>query len=214
MSKMIDISLPIEPSAVVWPGAPRTEIAFRRSIAGGDSSNNSNLFMNCHTGTHVDAPFHFIEGGDGVEGLSLEKMNGPAHVVDVGEAENITKEVLEACWPCKDTIKRVLFKTRNHKIWDKSGTDFDRSFCAVTESGARWLLRKNLFLIGIDYLSIQCYGDSPIVHRLLLEAKVVLLEGLYLNHVVPGVYELLCMPLNLKGRDGAPARVALRTLDP
>lgn len=208
--KMIDISVPITPDMPVWPGAPKTEFQWRRSMAKGDRSNNSNFFMNIHSGTHVDAPLHFFAKGKGVEELSLETMMGPVHLLDFSREKEITMGGLESLWPSSEKVERLLLKTRNSGFWEKKAEEFTENFCALREDQARWLLQKGVRLIGIDYLSIQCYKDTPIVHRLLLEAEVVIIEGLDLSKVSAGKYDLFCLPLKLVGLEGAPARVLLR----
>ena len=208
---MIDISLPIAPDSVVWPGASKTEISFRRSMAKGDKSNNSNLFMNCHTGTHVDAPLHFINGGESVDQLPLEAMIGEAFVFDLSEKKEIGVEDFEKAWP-KEGTKRVLIKTSNSKLWREQPSTFIENYIALTEAPTRWLLNKGIDLVGIDYLSIQRFGDAPIVHQLLLKADVVILEGLDLSTVSSGKYELICLPLKLIGAEGAPARAVLKKI--
>lgn len=209
--KIIDISAPLSPAGVVWPGAPKTEFSWRRSMGRGDRNNNSNLLMNAHTGTHIDAPLHFFKDGEPVEKIHLSVLVGPAHVLEIENPKEITPGDLEKNWP-REKVDRVLFKTPNSILWEKYPSDFVKDYCALTEEGARWLLEKKVSLIGVDYLSVQRFGDSPIVHQLLLEAKVVLLEGLNLSAAAPGKYELTCLPLKLEGIEAAPARAILREL--
>ncbi|MDO8527418.1 MAG: cyclase family protein [Deltaproteobacteria bacterium] len=209
MQTLIDISVPITENMAVWPGAPRTEIGFRRSMAKGDKSNNSNLFMNCHTGTHVDAPLHFVADGTAVEQMLLDSMIGEAFVVDLSAHPEIETDDLEKLWP-RRPVKRVLLKTRNSALWETRSHEFVSDYCALSQKAAEWFLEKRVALIGIDYLSIQKFGDSPIVHELLLSAGVVILEGINLSDVNQGFYELFCLPLNLVGAEGAPARAVLK----
>lgn len=207
--EIIDISIPISPSMVVWPGAPKTEFSWRRSLQRGDTSNNSNLSMNCHSGTHIDAPLHFIKNGKTTEGIALGTLVGKAFVADLSDKDEIRLSDLEEVWP-EEKVDRLLFKTSNSKAWTIHPITFVKDFCALQEKETRWLLEKEIQLIGIDYLSIQKYGDSSLVHRLLLEANVVILEGLDLSKVSAGFYELVCLPLKLIGLEGAPARAVLR----
>ena len=209
--EIIDISVPISPDMVVWPGAPKPEFSWRRSIKKGDSSNNSNLSMNCHSGTHIDAPLHFVDKGGSVENVSLNILMGKTFVADLSHSKEITVLELEKLWP-NEKVDRVLFKTPNSKIWEINQTIFIKNFCALREKETRWLLEKKVRLVGIDYLSIQKYGDSPIVHQLLLEANIIVVEGLNLSKVSAGFYELVCLPLKLTGLEGAPARAILRSL--
>lgn len=177
----------------------------------GDKSNNSNFSMNCHSGTHIDAPLHFVAKGESVENVPLKILVGKTLVVDLSHRQTIAISDLEKIWP-EETVDRVLFKTPNSEIWGNNQNVFIESFCALEERETRWLLEKKIQLVGIDYLSIQKYGDSPIVHQLLLEAGVVVIEGLDLRQVSAGFYELICLPLKLVGLEGSPARAILRSL--
>ena len=120
---IIDISLPISPAMVVWPGAPKTEFSWRRSMEKGDRSNNSNFFMNSHSGTHVDAPLHFIDHGKSVEKIDLDFFVGEAFLIDLTTEKKITIDLLQKNWPTKK-IDRLLIKTNNSEIWEKNQTDF------------------------------------------------------------------------------------------
>jgi arylformamidase len=192
---------------VVYEGDPGVEVAPRLEIARGDTANVSLLSMGSHTGTHVDAPVHFIEGGATVEALPLDVLIGPALVAEVGCERLIGRRDLEAM-PL-DGQSRLLLKTRNSALW--AAGDFSRDFVALDLEGARHLTERGLRLIGIDYLSIEAFhSPGHPVHRHLLGAGVVILEGLDLSRVAPGVYELVCLPLPVRGIDGAPCRAVLR----
>lgn len=195
---------------VVWPGAPKTEFQWRRSMEKGDQSNNSNFFMNSHSGTHVDAPLHFFVQGKNVGALSLDPMVGESHVLDFSNEESITVAGLKSRWPKGEVVDRLLLKTKNSFLWEKDSPSFVENFCALREAEARWLLEKRTRLIGIDSFSIQYYKESSIVHQLLLEDEVVIIEGLNLSRVTSGKYELFCLPLKLQGLEASPARVILR----
>jgi len=204
---ILDISLPIHSRMVVYEGDPGVEIAPRLEIARGDTANVSLLSMGSHTGTHVDAPAHFIEGGATVEALPLDSLIGPALVAEVGCERLIGRRDLEPL-PL-DGQSRLLLKTRNSALW--AAGDFSRDFVALDLEGARYLTERGLRLIGIDYLSIEAFhSPGHPVHRHLLGAGVVILEGLDLGRVAPGVYELVCLPLPVRGIDGAPCRAVLR----
>lgn len=177
----------------------------------GDVSNNSNLFMNCHTGTHVDAPLHYVAEGNSIEKIPLEALVGEAFVLAISNASEILVGELEKIWP-NQKVERVLFKTPNSLLGRNRSPDFVDDYCALNESSARWLLEKKVRLIGVDYFSIQKYKHPPIIHQLLLEAEVVLLEGIDLSQAAPGKYELICLPLKLEGLEAAPARALLRRL--
>lgn len=205
---LIDISVPVSATSVVWPGAPHPVLTRRLSLEQGDPVNDSNLFMNVHTGTHIDAPLHHFGTGAAADAVSLEALVGEAWVAEVPEADALTAAVLERVWPAGGTA-RLLLKTSNSRLWTERAA-FTEAYAALTEDAARWLLGRQVRLVGIDYLSVQRFGDTPAVHQVLLGAGVVLVEGLNLSAAAPGRYELLCLPLKLPEADGAPARAVLR----
>jgi arylformamidase len=198
--EIIDISVPVRPGMVTYPGDPTVSLERVVSIANGGVCNLSRLDFGVHSGTHVDAPLHFIDGAAAVEALPLDVLVGPARVLDLTPAERLDASVFEGA----DLAERVLLKTRNSELWARDS--FADDHLALTEDGARALVDGGVGLVGIDYLSI---GDED-AHRVLLGAGVVAVEGLDLRDVEPGEYELICAPLKLVGSDGAPARVFLR----
>lgn len=204
---VIDISLPIQPDMVVYEGDPGVQITPRFQIARGDAANVSLLSLGSHTGTHLDAPAHFLDGAATLERLSLEVLVGPALVAAVNADRLISRRELERLPLAGHT--RVLLKTRNSSLWQLGR--FTRDYVALDLEGARYLVEQGIRLVGIDYLSIEAF-DAPghPVHRHLLGAGVVILEGLSLAAAEPGVYELLCLPLAVRGIDGAPCRAVLR----
>jgi arylformamidase len=206
--KIYDITVPITSDMPVWPGDPGVEISSVSTIAAGDSSNVSHLSMTAHTGTHVDAPKHFIEGGDPLDAISLQRFIGEVQVVEVMDADLITAEILEAL-PVSLSARRVLFKTRNSAVWARKEKAFQENFVALSPDGAQYLVDRKVDLVGIDYLSIAPYRQSTPTHRLLLGAGILILEGIDLSEVEPGDYFLYCLPMNLIGVDGAPARAIL-----
>lgn len=206
--KIYDISLPISPHLPVWPGDPPVEIDRLASIASGSDANVSRLACGVHMGTHVDAPLHFIDGGESVDQLALSTLVGRAHVVDVRGEATITSATLETLGITKKA-RRVLFKTDNSRLWSEGAREFRENFIALQPDAAEWLVDRGIMLVGIDYLSIAPFDDSIPTHQVLLEAGVVIVEGLNLSAVPPGRYALYCLPLTLVGSDGAPARVIL-----
>lgn len=207
--KILDISVAVSPDLPVWPGDPKIELKRFRSIAQGDTSNDSHLACSVHSGTHIDAPAHFIENGNTVERLPLDTLLGPATVVELPEADIITPEHLEA-QGLSPQIKRLLLKTQNSDLWTDPGHQFNPDFVALSSDSARWIVSKGINLVGIDYLSIQLSKDAePITHRILLDAGIIIIEGLDLRNISPGVYELICLPIKLAGSEGAPARAVL-----
>jgi arylformamidase len=194
--EIFDISVPVQPGMVTYPGDPTVKLERVSAIADGAVANISRLDFGVHTGTHVDAPLHFIDGAPGTEQLPLDVLVGPARVI---EATSLDAEGLAQA----ELTERVLFKTSNSELWSRD--EFAHDFVSLEEDGARLLVDRGVRLIGIDYLSV---GDEG-AHHVLLEAGVVAIEGLDLRGVDPGEYQLVCAPLKLVGSDGAPARVFL-----
>jgi arylformamidase len=198
--RIFDVSVPVRPEMVTYPGDPGVELERTSSIAEGAAYNISRLSFGVHTGTHVDAPVHVVADGTGVDRLPVDVLVGPATVFDATTASSLDAETLAAVGV---EGERVLLKTRNSQLW--SSPSFAEDFLALSEDAARLLVERGVRLVGIDYLSV---GDEA-THRVLLEAGVVAVEGLDLSGVEPGDYGLVCAPLKLVGCDGAPARVFL-----
>jgi arylformamidase len=209
--KVHDVTLTLRPEMPTWPGehAPRVEPLKRTSR--GDSSNVSVLTLGDHTGTHVDPPAHFIEGGAGVDALPVDVLVGPCQVIGYEGDDHISQAWLEGAGVAPG-IERLLFKTRNSLRWTEPDAGFDKDFVALDETAAHWLVRRGIRLVGIDYLSIEPFGSAKLghpVHLALLGAEVVIVEGLDLHDVKPGPYEIVCAPLPIRGGTGSPARVYL-----
>ena len=210
-----DVTVPVGNELPTWPGDPAVEIADWRSLSAGDGASVSVLSFGAHTGTHVDAPAHFIEGAAQVESLPLDVLIGEAQVIEVPDDMGIINEefVIANCTP---ETTRVLFKTRNSAFWSESEPEFHTDFTYLDLNAAQRLVEQGIRLVGIDYLSIEKYDSTNHeTHLALLSYGVVILEGLNLTDVPAGRYELICLPLRLRTTkgDGAPARVVLRTLD-
>lgn len=207
----VDVSVEVYDQLPVWPGSPA--IQFERSLAldSGDIANDTTLNFSVHTGTHIDAPLHFFPNGKSVDQISLDTLIGPAYLAEVPkDAESITLTVLEQL-ALPDGVRRLLLKTRNSNLWISGVQEFEPDFVALTVEAAQWVVNRGIEVIGIDYLSIQRFCDGPETHQILLGAEVVVIEGLNLSQVLPGQYDLFCLPLKLKGIEGAPARVVLKS---
>jgi arylformamidase len=204
----LDISAPVSPSMPTFEGDPPVDFELAKSLARGDVCNLTRIDMGAHSGTHIDAPIHFVAGGSGSEAISLDAVIGPAWVVDARDQPGaITADDLARLTiPREET--RILFRTPNSRLWEVPG--FQTSFVGLDVSAAEALVARRTTLVGIDYLSIAPFGDPTPTHRALLSAGVVVLEGLDLRAVEPGPYELVCLPLRIVGSDGAPARALLR----
>ena len=211
MSEIVDISVPLLPEMPVWPGDGDIRIVPIKRMAAGDKNNLSRLDCGVHTGTHVDAPWHFLEDGSTAEQLPLDAMIGEAFVTYLPEVDVITAETL-AQLTLPGGTTRLLLRTRNSDLWETGVTEFRKDFVALTSDAAQWLVDQGIRLIGVDYLSVHRYGDNAPTHQILLGAGIIIVEGLNLTGVAPGKYELICLPLRLNGADGAPARAVLRRL--
>jgi len=210
---LFDISAPVAPGRTpVYPGDPGLEVSSWAALARGDAANVSSLHFGAHTGTHVDAPAHFIEGGPKLADLPLEAFVGPARVVEIPDQVWAVEESHLAAAGLEGAA-RVLFKTRNSEFWRDPRGQFREDFAYLTPGAARSLAARGPRLVGWDYLSIERFGSEDFgAHLALLGAGVVVVEGLDLRKVPAGDYELLCLPLKIEAGhgDGAPARALLR----
>lgn len=211
MPRIIDISTPVVNRGLVYPGNPAIEITPQQSIAAGASANVSSVFFGSHTGTHVDAAKHFFDDGETVDQLPLDRLIGRATVLEFAEdvmqigAQELDGQPLEGA-------RRVLLKTRNSALLEEA--EFNRNYTFLAPDGAELLAERGVELVGIDYLSIEQFRSGHHrTHRTLLERRIVIVEGLQLGGVAPGVYDFICLPLRLAGMDGAPARAVLLEID-
>ena len=205
--KLIDVSVPLDGRLPTYPHNTPFSLEPIKRIARGDSSNVSTLHMSAHTGTHVDAPRHFFDEGPGTESLPLELLIGRARVIEVTSRAGVAAKDLDAT-DFSDDI-RVLIKTLNSRLW--GAPEFHEDYVGVLESGAKHLVEQGIKVVGVDYLSVEKFHNpgAP-AHHILLGAGTIVIEGLDLRGVEPGVYEMFCLPLRVVGSDGAPARVVLR----
>jgi len=205
--ELFDISVPLRPGMIVYPGDTPFHTERSLAIARGDAYNLTRLQLSAHAGTHIDAPLHFIDGGAAVTDLPLTALIGPAYVVD---ATGISADIDAATLARLDVapgVSRILFKTPNSRLWDLN--EFSDKFFGVTADAAKVLVSRGVELVGIDYLSLAPASDPAPAHVILLEAGVVILEGIDLRAVEPGPYRLICLPLPIEACDGAPARAVL-----
>ncbi len=203
-----DITLTISPDLPVWPGDPPVKIERVAKIEEGANSNLSRMSMGVHTGTHVDAPLHFLTGGNGVESLPLNILIGRAYVLNLPDADIITASVLQQSSIPTET-NRLIIKTRNSQYLAHKDPVFRTGFVGISADGAEFLVGLGIKLIGIDYLSVAPYKQSRPTHEILLKSDVVIVEGLDLSNITQGQYTLYCLPLKIAGCDGAPARAIL-----
>lgn len=207
-----DVTVPVSNELPTWPSDPAVQISDFCSLSAGDGANVSMLNFGAHTGTHVDAPAHFIEGAAKVESMSLDALIGDAVVIEVPEdVHAIDEEFVQKHFV--SGTERVLFKTRNSAFWSEADPQFHTDFTYLDLPAAEWLVEQGIKLAGIDYLSIEKYAsEKHETHLALLSRGVVILEGLNLSGIAAGKYELICLPLRLRSTlgDGAPARAVLR----
>jgi arylformamidase len=208
--RIYDVTVAVSEDVPIYAGDPRVRIDSVSTIAGGDNANVSSLCFGAHTGTHVDAPNHFIDGTRRVEDLELVKLLGRCRVVEINDS-------VTAIEPSHlgelSGVERVLFKTRNSEFWGEPEKGFRTDFTYLTPAAARALVDLGVSLVGIDYLSVEQFGSTDFAtHVTLLEKEVVILEGIDLRAVPAGDYELICLPMKVVGGtgDGAPARTILR----
>lgn len=205
----IDVSLPVWEGLPVWPGTPPFSREWRSLILRGDKEDDSLLHLGSHLGTHVDAPRHYVSGASDAEGLRLEDLVGNALVVECPGADHIDEVFLEGA-SIPENAERVLFRTRNSENWRIGREEFDPDFVALSSGAALWLRRRGVRLVGVDYLSVGPFGAGLETHRILLEAGIVIVEGLNLSDASAGTWEFVCLPLRIRGGEAAPARAILR----
>ncbi len=198
--KWRDVSIPLRPEMAVWPGDPSFTLEPASRIADGAGCNVSQIAMSTHTGTHCDAPWHFVDDAAALDEVDPALFFGKALVLDLPDVELIRAEHL----PESPLPTRVLFKTRNSTL--AMDGEFDRDFVALHPDAAERLVADDVKLVGTDYLSVAPYGDGTPVHRILLEAGVFIVEGLRLAAITPGVHDFVVLPLSIVGADGAPCR--------
>jgi arylformamidase len=206
--KIYDISVPIHKAMHTYPGDPRFRMRPMQSLETGHGYALHKISMGTHTGTHIDAPAHFVANGLTMDKIPLEILNGRARVIEIHDTERIERHALEQLVSVDDF--RILFKTKNSLLWN-SHKHFAKNYVYLTPEGAEYLVEKAIKLVGIDYLSIERFGDTAFAaHKTLLQSGIVIIEGLNLSDVEQDTYEMACLPLALTGVEAAPARVILK----
>ncbi len=204
----IDLTHPIHSGMVTWPGDPSPEIQPLASIDQGDGCNTSLLTFSSHTGTHMDAPRHFIPQGRTIDELDLDVLVGKATVVDLSSLNRMIEPGdLHPLLP--EGVSRLLLKTATGR-W-MNDPQFMGDFVALSPEGAEYLVKRGIRLVGIDYLSIEPRGlKGHPVHHILLGNGIIVVEGLNLSGLNPGEVDLICLPLKIRGGDGSPCRAIAR----
>jgi arylformamidase len=201
----IDISTPLVDGMAHWPGDPTPRVTRYADLERGDACTLTALAISAHTGTHVDAPRHYLEHGATLDEMPLGALLGRARVIEITDERRVTAEALAGRRIRRGD--RVLLRTRA-SCPGAPGPPAAADGAALTPEAASWLVARDVVCVGIDTLSVDP-ADSSAAHRILLEAGVWIIEGLLLEGVAAGVYELICLPLRLAGAEGAPARALL-----
>ncbi len=204
----IDVSVPLHNAMHGWPGNPPTFVTMHACTAKGDVCNVSAINFSSHTGTHMDAPLHFLHGHKTMDDLPWDAVIGPARLVEIKDKEAIKPAELKKLKLKKG--ERLLFKTRNSAVsWKKP--EFDKDFVYISKEGAQYLVDCGVQTVGVDYLSVGgFYKDGIETHHILLGAEVWIIEGLDFSKVKPGNYDLNCLPIKFDKGDGAPSRCLIR----
>ncbi len=203
-----DVSVPLRDGMVHWPGDPECHIKRVSRMEDGAVCNLTHISMSAHTGTHMDAPRHFIADGKTMEQMPFEAVIGRCRVYELDCEDQITADDLKKLRLAPG--QRVLFKTRNStRSWAMN--EFDKDFVSLRQDAAQYLVEQQVMTVGVDYLSIGGFNkDGVETHQIMLGAGIWVIEGLNLAEISDGYYELICLPIKLEGADGAPCRVVLR----
>jgi arylformamidase len=204
----IDVSVPVKSGMAHWPGDIDVSVEGVSRMADGEQCNLSHLHMSAHTGTHMDAPLHFVDGAVSIDQMPLDATVGVARVIEIDVVESIGRSDLESF--AIEPGERLIIKTANSaRCWDTD--EFIKDFVYISEDGAKYLVERKVRCVGVDYLSVAgFYKDTVETHVALLGAGIWIMEGLDLRRIAPGHYDLICLPLKLLGADGAPARAIMR----
>ena len=209
--KIFDITHTLTSKIAMWPGSDQPQLNRVMSIKDGEVCNLTELALSAHTGTHLDAPLHFIDDGDPVEDLDLNTLIGPAQVIEFpADIDMISLSDIESAGIDESTT-RLIIKTRNSAKWEDDPTTFNEDYVAIAPEAAKWIVARGIKLVGIDHLSVAPFREDYLVetHVILLGAGVIAVEGLRLAEIEPGKYQLICLPPKLEGSDGAPCRAVL-----
>lgn len=205
-----DVTLPVSGSMLTWPGDPPVSVRRTSDVGRGDSSTVSELILGSHTGTHVDAPAHFLPGGYGVDRIPMTALVGDAYVADARGRHGALSHDDMAGLNVPGGTSRLLIRSDNSRLWDQASPAFPDSYVCLSPGAAEWCVERGLVCVGVDFLSVEQKGSpGHPTHVTLLRAGIAIIEGLDLRAVEPGSCELLCLPLRITGCDGSPARVLL-----
>lgn len=208
----IDISTPLDPDTVpVYPDNFGLVFTYTSELNNGEGVNLSKYSLGAHSGTHVDAPLHFLEGGFSIDRVDVGRLIGPVLVIEIpADAACLTAPILEQ-YPWRGH-ERLLFKTRNSCHDLLRNPSFQQDYTYIAADAAELLATEPLAMVGVDYLSVEGFQHEPRTHRALLGNSIAVVEGLRLTNIAAGAYEIIVLPLRIVGHEGAPARALLRPL--
>ena len=206
--RLIDISRTLQTGAPHWPGDTPTEFVATAKMSEGSSCNVGRLSLSVHNGTHADAPYHYNPRGETVEMIALDRFVGPARVIDARGRAGLSPELLASFSPAEiAATPRLLFRTDRWTDADRFPTDWP----LLEPTFPAWLAARGVGLIGLDVPSVDALQSRELpIHQALDAAGILIVENLDLRGVEPGCYELIALPLKLRGGDGSPLRAVLR----
>ena len=213
-----DVTYPIFENMTGWPGQPATQLEAISCMHCGDAARVSVLHLSVHSGSHMDAPSHFLSEGKDISRSPFEAGLGPVRVAAIDCAAEVTPEQLQDYETRSRPLQageRLILRTpnSNHGLWLQQ--PFDKDYHAIGPAAAAYIAKKKLRLIGVDYLSVGPFFEgNPQTHRALLGAEVCVIEGVDLRKIEEGDYEMICLPLKIVGSDGSPIRILLRPASP
>lgn len=206
--QIIDISVPLSEKTPVWPGDNPVQIKTTSSRDLGNEYHVSQFRLSAHNGTHIDAPFHFLDTGTKMPEIPVSRFIIKTHVIEYSDPGHITEKFIYSLG--LEGFESLLFKTQNSSWMGKNEEPFHENFIALQPSAARILVEQGIRLVGIDYFSIEPFdSEDHQVHKILLNNNIIILEGINLSSVCPGEYLLICMPIKINSPDGAPVRAVL-----
>lgn len=209
----IDVTATLDPATTpIYEGDAPMAFEFLKDMRKGDALTLSKFSLGAHSGTHVDAPMHFVRDGASIDRVPLEALIGPARVIEIPDSvQSIdAAELNRHMWR---NAERVIFRTRSSvRGWMRSPT-FHRDFAYIAPDAAQLLADAGVKLVGVDYISAEQFGaPAPMTHRILLGKGIPIVEGLALETVLAGDYDLVVLPMKVAGHEGAPARAVMRKL--
>jgi arylformamidase len=208
LSDWIDVSIPLRPGMPHWPGDFPFAISRDLEIEKGDACNLSRIQLSVHSGTHMDAPLHFLRDGRPMDALPFNAVVGRARIIEIEDTESIKADELDR--HDIEAGERILFKTVNStRAW--KADEFYEDFVYISKEGAAYLAEKRVITVGVDYLSVGGFKkDAAETHYVLLGAGIWVIECLDLSACPSGHYDMICLPLRISGAEGSPARAILR----